>query len=385
MQKIVIAQGGGPTAVINQSLVGIIEAARENGVRRIWGARHGIRGILGDEYVPLEDKPPEVLNMLGDTPGSALGSTREKPDGRGCADILRNLRREGAEAFFYIGGNDTSATLSILGKAAEKVKNPLRFIHVPKTIDNDLVKNDHTPGYASAALYVARAFAGLNYDQKSLPGIHIGVVMGRHAGFLTAAAAAFRRRPDDGPHLVLVPEARLKMQTLVGKIRACMGLHGRCLIAVSEGITDEDGKLFAAGDYKDPHGNVQLSGSGALADRLAAAIQRTLGAGRVRGDTLGYMQRSFLGCVSPVDKREAREIGRFAFIHALQRHENFSVTIERRGRLSSFATASLEEVGGKTRYLPKKFYDEEAMQPSETFRKWLLPLLGESPQLLDLA
>lgn len=348
------------------------------------GARHGIRGILDNRFINLGDQPAEVLNVLGNTPGAALGSTREKPDKRTCKRLVRNLQAEGVEAFFYIGGNDTSATLNGMAQAAKGAENPPLFVHVPKTIDNDLVKNDHTPGYPSAALYVASAFAGLNYDQKSLPGIHIAVVMGRHAGFLTAAAAAFRRLEDDGPHLVLVPELRLDTKIMLARIKVCVEKYGRCLIAVSEGIRDQNGDLLADGDYLDPHGNVQLSGSGALADKLAAMVQRELGVKRVRGDTLGYMQRSFLGCVSAVDKKEAREIGQFAFTHAMGKQENFSAIIERIGNRSRFATAGLADIGGKTRYLPKDFFDENAMQPSQSCLKWLAPLLGDPPELLDL-
>ena len=337
--RILVAQGGGPTAVINQSLVGVVlEARRFSQVTRVVGARHGVRGIVDQDLCDLTLETATHLERVARTPSSALGSTRDKPDAAYCAEIFKVLRANRIEQFFYIGGNDSSDTVRIVSDEAKKDGYALRCIHIPKTIDNDLVGSDHTPGFPSAARFVVQAFAGANLDNASLPGIYVGVVMGRHAGFLTAAAALARQLPDDGPHLVYVPERNFDLAAFLADVKAVYDRLGRCVIAVSEGIHDASGKsmlevLGKATGEVDPHGNVQLSGSGALADLLCEAIKSQLGIKRVRGDTFGYVQRSFLGCVSDVDQREAREVGEMAVKHALTGHRDGSVAIRRIGEI----------------------------------------------------
>jgi 6-phosphofructokinase 1 len=205
--KVLVAQGGGPTAVINQSLVGVVlEARRQLGVERVYGARHGVRGIVNEDFFDLTQETSHNLELVAGTPGSALGSTRDKPDLKYCQQIFQVLKAHGIGHFFYIGGNDSSDTVRIVSEEATRAGYPLRCIHIPKTIDNDLVGNDHTPGFPSAARFVAQAFAGANLDNAALPGVYVAVVMGRHAGFLTAASALGRKYDDDGPHLIYLPE-----------------------------------------------------------------------------------------------------------------------------------------------------------------------------------
>ena len=209
--NLVIAQGGGPTAVINQSLVGaVLEAQRYARIDRVYGARHGVRGIVKNDFVDLSAESRTNLEAVADTPSSALGSTRDKPDLAYCREILASLKALGTLWFLYIGGNDTADTLRILSDEAAKDGCDLRCVHIPKTIDNDLVENDHTPGYPSAARFVVQAFMGADLDNRSLPGIYVGVVMGRNAGFLTGAAAAARTVPDDGPQPDLSARTRLR-------------------------------------------------------------------------------------------------------------------------------------------------------------------------------
>src|SRR6478735_4785924 len=205
--KILVAQGGGPTAVINQSMVGVtLEARRFRGVELVYGARHGVRGIVDEDFIDLTQETSHNLELVAGTPSSALGSTRDKPDVKYCQEIFKVLKAHEIEHFFYIGGNDSSDTVRIVSQEAQKANYPLRTIHIPKTIDNDLVGSDHTPGFPSAARFVAQAFAGANLDNASLPGVYLGVVMGRHAGFLTAASALARKYAGDGPHLIYLPE-----------------------------------------------------------------------------------------------------------------------------------------------------------------------------------
>jgi 6-phosphofructokinase len=380
--KILVAQGGGPTAVINQSLVGVaLEARRHHKVERVYGARHGVRGILNEDFVDLTQETSHNLELVAATPGSALGSTRDKPDARYCHEIFEVLRRHAIEHFFYIGGNDSSDTVRIVSEEARRAGYPLRCIHIPKTIDNDVVGNDHTPGFPSAARFVAQAFAGVNLDNAALPGVYVGVVMGRHAGFLTAASALGKKFPDDGPHLIYLPERVFDIAQFLADVKATCARHGRCVVAVSEGIHDASGTpmlgLLARELERDAHGNVQLSGTGALADLLCEEIRSKLGIQRVRGDTFGYLQRSFIGCVSDVDQREAREVGEKAVQFAMWGTQDGSVAIRRTGFYSvDYELLPLEAVAGKTRVMEDAFITPQGTDVTDAFRLYLRPLLG---------
>ncbi len=380
--KILVAQGGGPTAVINQSLVGVVlEARRFRGVERVYGARHGVRGIINEDFDDLTQETSHNLELVAGTPSSALGSTRDKPDEKYCREIFEVLRAHEIEHFFYIGGNDSADTTRIVSLEARKAGYPLRCIHIPKTIDNDLVGNDHTPGFPSAARFVAQAFAGANLDNASLPGVYVGVVMGRHAGFLTAASALGKKFPDDGPHLIYLPERTFVIEQFLHDVKAAYERHGRCVIAVSEGIHDASGEpmasLLAKDIERDEHGNVQLSGSGALADLLCEEIKSKLRIKRVRGDTFGYLQRSFIGCVSDVDQREAREVGEKAVQFAMWGQRDGSVAIRRTGFYSvDYDLLGLDEVAGKTRVMEDAFIAPSGTDITDAFRLYLRPLLG---------
>ena len=380
--KILVAQGGGPTAVINQSMVGIaLEARRFRNVERVYGARHGVRGIVDEEFVDLSQETSHNLELVASTPSSALGSTRDKPDLKYCQEIFQVLRAHEIGHFFYIGGNDSSDTVRIVSLEAQKAGYPLRCMHVPKTIDNDLVGSDHTPGFPSAARFVAQAFAGANLDNAALPGIYVGVVMGRHAGFLTAASALGKKFPDDGPHLIYLPERTFVLENFLADVKATYERFGRCVIAVSEGIHDASGapiaSLLAKDLEHDAHGNVQLSGTGALADLLCEEIKSKLKIKRVRGDTFGYLQRSFIGCVSDVDQREAREVGEKAVQFAMWGTQDGSVAIKRTGFYSvDYELLPLDAVAGKTRVMEDEFIAASGTDITDAFRLYLRPLLG---------
>ena len=386
--KILVAQGGGPTAVINQSLVGVaLEARRFGQIERVYGARHGVRGILEEDFIDLSQETSHNLELVAATPSSALGSTRDKPDVPYCQEIFKVLRAHRIGHFFYIGGNDSSDTVRIVSLEAHKAGYPLRCIHIPKTIDNDLVGSDHTPGFPSAARFVAQAFAGANLDNAALPGVYVGVVMGRHAGFLTAAAALARKFEGDGPHLIYLPERVFSLESFLADVKAVHERHGRCVIAVSEGIIDASGQpiasLLAKGASneveRDQHGNIQLSGTGALADLLCDAIKRQLGIKRVRGDTFGYLQRSFIGCVSDVDQREAREVGEKAVQFALWGERDGSVALRRSGDYAiDHALLSLDAVAGKTRVMEDAFIAASGNDVTAAFHHYLRPLLGSN-------
>ncbi|MBF0132419.1 MAG: 6-phosphofructokinase [Magnetococcales bacterium] len=380
--KVLVAQGGGPTAVINQSLVGIVQEARRfPNVDRIYGAHHGVSGIIKEDFLDLTQETNENLEKLALTPASAMGSTRDKPDAAYCAEILKVLIAHDIRYFFYIGGNDSSDTIRLVNDFAKKENYELVGIHIPKTIDNDLMINDHTPGFPSAARFVASAFAGANLDNRALPGVYVGVVMGRHAGFLTAAAAGLRRYDSDGPHLIYLPERSFSMDKFLADVKAAYAKHGRCIVAASEGIHDESGEPIATKLAKeverDAHGNVQLSGTGALADLLTDAIKGKCGIKRVRGDTFGYLQRSFLGVVSDVDQKEAREVGQKGVQFAMYGGKSGTVTIHRVAEYAvEYKLSALEDVAAKTKVMSDNFIASNNSDITPAFMDYIRPLLG---------
>ena len=389
----VVAQSGGPTAVINQSLVGVVEGLQgTDAIGTIYGSRHGVQGMVAKNLVDLSNTPKDVLELVAGTPSAGLGSTRDKPDADYCQRIFASLRELNIRYFFYIGGNDSSDTCRIVNELSNESDYELRCFHVPKTVDNDLVENDHTPGYASAARYVAMAFMGDNLDNASIPGVKINVIMGRHAGFLTGAAALMREREDDGPHYVYVPERTFSLEKFVEDVDSAMTRFGRCQVAVSEGIQDEDGTAIGAKLIKnaqtDAHGNVQLSGSGALGDQLADLLKKELKpvggkAPRVRADTLGYAQRCWPDA-SPVDQQEARSAGRFAAGLAKSGDLDGSIAIVRLGDepyKSGMKRVDLSAVAAKTRHMPDEFIAASGSDVTDTFRNWLRPLVGPMPRI----
>ncbi len=386
--NMVIAQSGGPTAVINQSLVGaIVEAKKHREIKGIYGSLHGLKGLLEERLCDLRKESPANLERVARTPSSALGSVRKKPTPEDCAKVFEVLRRHDIRFFFYIGGNDSAETTHIINEEARKAGFPIRCFHICKTIDNDLRENDHTPGYGSAARFVAQAFMGDNLDNRSLPGVKINVVMGRHAGFLTAASALARVFPDDGPHLIYLPERPFSMERFIADVQAVYAKHGRCIVAVSEGIADEKGEPIASKFIKetDSHGNVQLSGSGALGDLLAAEVKAKANISRVRADTFGYLQRSFVGVVSPVDAREARQVGVMAVRFAVSgRFESGSTAIRRapgRAYRTTIERVELAMVAKETRHMPGEFIAPSGNDVTTAFLDYARPLVGELPEI----
>jgi 6-phosphofructokinase 1 len=386
-----IGQSGGPTCVINQSLVGIVEeAVGADAIRGVYGAVHGVKGILEERLIDLGKESKETLEAVANTPCAALRSVRKKPTREECERILGVFKKHDVRYFFYIGGNDSAETAHILNEIAVAAGHEVRLFHVPKTIDNDLRVTDHCPGYGSAARFVACAFAGDNQDNRSLPGIKVDVVMGRHAGWLTASSALARRDAGDGPHLIYVPERAFDMDAFLGDVDRVYREHGRCLIAVSEGIHGPDGASMLKTKEVDSHGNVQLSGTGALGDMLAAEIKASLGEKlRVRADTFGYLQRSFLGVVSEVDAHEAREVGRTAVRTALAGEvPHGSIVIERLGAgaeyRAGFTCTELRNVAKETRAMPEEYLAGDN-DVTNAFLAYARPLVGRMPQATRLS
>ena len=384
----VIGQSGGPTAVINQSLVGVVEELRKTGhVNRLLGAKHGVRGIVSEQFIELNDVEGGLLARIAKTPAAALGSTRDKPDQAYCERIFRSFAKNDVRYFFYIGGNDSADTARIVNDLAKSEGYDLQTFHIPKTIDNDLRVHDHTPGYGSAARWVASAIRGDNFDNKSLPGIKVDVIMGRNAGFLTAASVLARHREDDGPHLIYVPEAPVSEDKFLGDVDAMYKKHGRCLIAVSEGITGPDGKTWferrAETHERDSHGNLQLSGSGELGDYLGELIKSKLGAKlRVRADTFGYVQRSF-PLQSETDAQEARLVGQVAARQSQEPGASGSVAMRRvvggAYKIETFLTP-LSTVAKETKHMDASFI-ANGNNITQAFIDYASPLVGKLPEV----
>ena len=384
--NMLIAQSGGPTAVINQSLVGaVLEAKKHKQIRKIYGSLHGIKGILDENFIDLGRESKSTLERVAKTPSSALGSVRKKPTPEDCAKIFQVLRKYGVRYFFYIGGNDSAETTHIINEEAQKAGYEFRCFHICKTIDNDLRENDHTPGFGSGAKFVASAFMGDNLDNRALPGVKINVVMGRHAGFLTAASALARVYPDDGPHLIYLPERPFDMDKFLADVKTVNDRLGRCVVAASEGISDAEGTAIAAKFTQevDAHGNVQLSGSGALGDLLADQVKSKLQIKRVRADTFGYLQRSFPGVLSVVDAREARMAGQAAVKFAVSGKFTSGSTAIQRQPGKSYKTwierVDLKNVAKETRHMPDEFINAEGNNVTPAFIRYAAPIVGPLP------
>ena len=374
--------------MINASLVGVIEeASRHSEIENLYGAVHAVAGIVKDEFIDLKKLSADELEEAAGSTCAALGSSRDKPDEEYCAKILDVFKKRNIRYFFYIGGNDSANTAHIINTMATKAGYELRAFHIPKTIDNDLLVTDHCPGYGTAAKFEACALMGDDLDNRALPGVKIDVIMGRHAGFLTAATVLGKQRDDDGPHLVYVPERGVSLEKLLGDIEGVFSKLGRCVVAVSEGICDTDGdawaKKLAKGVETDAHGNIQLSGTGALADFLAGQVKDELKVKRVRADTFGYLQRSFAGLQSDVDLREARWCGRHTVQYAMEELSG-SAAIKRLAsgahyKIEIFRT-ELKNVAEKTKSMPEEFINAEGNGITDAFVEYAMPLTGDLPK-----
>lgn len=387
----VIGQSGGPTQVINQTLVGIIKEARKHKeIKTLYGAVHGVAGILADNLIDLGNLSYPELDLIAKTPGAGLGSVRKKPTEEECMAILKMFQARDVRYFFYIGGNDSAETANIINDFAKRESYELVVFHIPKTIDNDLLVNDHTPGYGSAARFVAMAFLGDNQDNRSLGGIKINVIMGRNAGFLTAASVLARQREDDGPHLIYVPEVDFDFGKFLQDIEDVYRRLGRVQVAVSEGLQKGGQPIYSTG-YKDSHGNVQLGTAGELGAFLADFVKREMKGVfyqkqlRVRADTFGYLQRSF-PIQSEVDAKEAFMVGQKAVEYAITTGTSGSVAIKRIGKSGAdykvdTIITSLESVARHTKSLPSEYISPEGNDITEDFIEYVSPLVGTIPRM----
>ena len=386
--KAVIGQSGGPTAVINRSLVGFIKEATSQEYEEVLGARHGLSGMLSEDFVDLSKLSDSQLYGIAKTPAAALGSVRKKPTEEDIEKLISIFEKRNIRYFFYIGGNDSAETANLVSEGAKQIGYEMKAFHIPKTIDNDLLETDHCPGYGSAARFVAHAFQGDDADNRSLKGIKINVLMGRHAGWLTAASTLGKSSEEDGPHLVYVPEKVFNIDEFLKDVKEVYDSLGRCVVAVSEGIHNKEGDYFLqtyASDTgsglagkTDSHGNIQLSGSGALGDTLTNIVSEHIDGARVRADTFGYLQRSFLADISEVDAEEAERVGRHSVIASLDLQSG-SVILKRQLSETYYCdvdVVDLDKVAKNTKDMPEEFLDNKKPYVTNEFFKYAMPLTG---------
>ncbi|MCS7314170.1 MAG: 6-phosphofructokinase [Bryobacterales bacterium] len=383
MQKLkgtaVVAHGGGPTAVINASLAGVIEERRRHGeIVALYGARHGIQGVLAEDFLDLDREDPNLIELIARTPGSALGSCRYKVKEPDYERILEVFRAHNVRYFFYTGGNDSMDTTMKVAQLARQSGYELRAIGIPKTIDNDLAETDHSPGYGSAALFYACALRDIGADLRELPGrVTVVEVMGRNAGWLTAATALARHQPDDPPHLIYLPERPLPAEKLLADVEAVYRRLGYAVVAVCEGQRDEKGEPFGA-DLIAADGFAHAL-AGNLAHALSQLIARRLKL-RARSEKPGLLGRTSAAFVSESDRQEARICGREAVHAALEGESEKMVTLVREpGAAYRVRTGlvELERVANVERRFPTEWIHPEGNDVLGPFLEYARPLTGE--------
>ncbi|HEY2594659.1 MAG TPA: diphosphate--fructose-6-phosphate 1-phosphotransferase [Chloroflexota bacterium] len=376
---LVVGQSGGPTAVINASLAGVIDEARASGYSRILGMRYGILGVLRNDLVDLTRLDATRLARLKHTPSSALGSCRYRLQSGEAEHIAATLRTEGAEAFIYIGGNDSAETSL---RVAESAGPGLSVVGVPKTIDNDLAGTDHCPGYGSAARFVAQVTHETAEDTRAMRAtdpIRLIEVMGRQSGWLPGAAWLARQAPGDAPHLVYVPEHPRAVEDIVSDVRGVYEAEGWCVIVLCENQPTPDGGVIGAGGeprWVDAFGHAYFDSP---AQWLAQRLQAELGV-RVRFDKPGTIQRMATAYVSSTDRSEAELVGRQAVRLAAAGTSGVMVSLE---RLSSqpyrvtTETTPLATVANEQRGLPDEFINAEGTGLTDAFVNYAQPLIGD--------
>lgn len=371
-----VAHSGGPTPVINASLLGTVEEARLHPqISGLYGARFGIPGILNQDFVDLFAQTREVLQHVSESPASALGSSRHEVSEADLSRVLQIFRSHNIRYFFYTGGNGSMGTAMHLKQAAEQQGLPLQIIGIPKTIDNDLLATDHTPGYASTARFFAHAVRDIGADNRSLPNqVEVIEVLGRNVGWLAAATVLAKSDPDDAPHLIYLPEKRLPLEKLLDDVSGVFGRLRRCVVVVCEGQLDGDGEPFGA--------DVRAGSRGALAQnlghRLALLIASRLNI-RARSEKPGLLGRASSAYISETDWEEARLCGRQAVRSAMAGRSGVMVTLlrdEGSNYSVSLGEAPFEQVAFTEREFPSEWVNADGTGILPAFRAYADPLIG---------
>jgi 6-phosphofructokinase len=369
--KAVAAHGGGPTAVINASLAGLIEERRRHG-DGLYGARYGLAGLLRGDLVDLLALDAHLVRQIGESPGSALGSSRLPLAEEDCARILEIFRRAEVHTFFYTGGNGSMDTALRMEQYARGAHYELQVIGIPKTIDNDLRVTDHTPGYASTARFFACAARDVGEDNRSLPApVCVLETLGRNAGWIVAATSLARHGEDDAPHLIYFPERRLSLDRIAADVERVYSRLGRVVIAVCEGQLDEGGRPFGADEDRAGSETQRLASN--LGHTLARLLSAKLGI-RARAEKPGLLGRCCGEFVVSRDRREAFACGQAAAKAAGEGESGVMVALRPDG--STFHTP-LEKVARVERLLPAEWIQPEGNDVLPVFREYAAPLTGE--------
>ena len=390
-KNVIVGQSGGPTAVINASLAGVYKTAKDMGADTIYGMRYGIQGLLEKKIVDLGEKIRNDMDveLLKRTPASFLGSCRYKlpessEDKAIYEKIFAILEELEITAFFYIGGNDSMDTIKKLSDYAQTVDSPIRFIGVPKTIDNDLEGTDHTPGYGSAAKYIATVTKelvrdGLIYEMQSVTVIEI---MGRNAGWITAASALARRKQGDAPHLIYLPERNFNEDEFLEDVSRLQKKQGGVVVLVSEGLHDANGESIVPPIFKSERAVYY----GDVSSHLANLVVKKLGV-KARSEKPGLCGRASVALQSPVDREEARQAGTVALRSAVEGNSGVMVGFERvPGTVYQMKTklVPIKEVMLYERKMPDNFINERGNDVTQEFVDWCRPLIGDPlPEFLN--
>ncbi|MBM3864976.1 MAG: 6-phosphofructokinase [Verrucomicrobia bacterium] len=384
--NVLVGQSGGPTSVINASVAGIVnEALNHECIEEIYGALNGVLGILQEDLIDLASESQQQIRALRHTPGAALGTCRYKLKSQADFDrVLEVFKVHNIRYFFYIGGNDSQDTADKISKLAQQQGYELRVIGVPKTIDNDLPITDHTPGYASAAKYIATSVREVACDNEAMGQgdlVSIIEVMGRSAGWLAAGAALAKRKdhPHDPPHLILLPEIAFNQEKVLEDVRRVLKRERYCLIVVAEGLIDQDGNYLAANAQTDAFGHAQLGGAG---DALAEILGQNLPGVKVRVAKPGILQRCAAHAGSKTDADEAFLAGEAA-VEAAVRGETDKMVTLLRGDGEQYTTetglAPLSEVANSVKKLPREWINDDGVSMNFQFLRYAQPLIqGET-------
>jgi 6-phosphofructokinase len=386
-----MGQSGGPTAVINASICGVIqEALKHSEIEGVYGAQHGILGVLEENLIDLRREDPQEIELLQSTPAAALGSIRHKlprpEEGPSQYErIFQVFEAQNVRYFFYAGGNDSMDTINKLSAYAAKVGYELRAIGIPKTVDNDLAGIDHCPGYGSVAKHIAAITMGVGLDMQSVhltDPVIIMEVMGRNAGWMTAASALARRFDGDAPNLIYVPEAPWDRARFLDDVKRTHAEHGWCFIAVSVGTKDESGEYLATqkGDFAtDAFGHVQLGGVGLFLESL---VRGELGL-KTRLVRLGPAERVAMHFASLTDRDEAYQLGAFAVRSAIEGVTAKMVSLERTSNdpyRCDLTHTDLDVVANEEKLIPRQWLNEAGNDVTQELLDYARPLIrGEVP------
>lgn len=390
--NVLVAQSGGPTTVINSSLAGVIAGAlADQKVNKIYGARHGIVGVLKEDLVALDEVfggNEELLGQLKITPSMYLGSCRHKlanidQSTEEYDKIFEVFEAYHIEYFFYIGGNDSMDTVAKLSKYAEEKGKKINIIGVPKTIDNDLVGIDHTPGFGSAAKYIATSFLEMAHDTYiyNTDSVLIVEVMGRNAGWLTASAALARNSYQAAPHLIYLPEVAFSSEEFLSEVRRLVKEKHQVIVAVSEGIKDENGEYLSAKSATvDGFGHAQLSGTGKYLEEL---VKNEIGC-KVRSVELNVLQRCAAHTSSLTDIEEAFLLGKEAVRKAAEGHTSKMVILTRTSNAPytvEYGTIDVAEVANHEKKIPREWINEAGNDVTEELVEYIRPLIMGEPEI----